>query len=59
MDMNKPSRLKVPRKTLKAATLETDEPAETRVHQSHCPANDLLRDVKEDHGDDFAQRTPL
>ena len=45
-------RLKVPRKTFEAITLKTDDAddAETGFDQSDCPANDILRNVKEDHG---------
>ena len=46
-DMHNLISLKVPRKTLKAIT---PGDAETGLHPSHCPENDLLRDVREDRG---------
>ena len=55
-DVNKVS-LKVPRKTLKAITLETGEPVDAQpgFHQSHCPENDLFRDVRDDHGGELTK----
>ena len=47
---NRLSSLMVPGKTLKAITPETADECRGRIHQSHCPPNDILRDVNEDRG---------